>query len=190
MNEDVNGNRKLFWKEVSNVKGGKVESCCGIKDGNGRFAQEEDEVRKIWKEYFENLYNINTQEKVAVNMCDFDGIWRGNYFSRGPIGRAEVEVRVGKLNYGKAVGKDEITGEMIKGGGDRVVETFESGGVPEDWKSAVIVPLYKGKGELTECKNYKGISLLSVAGKIYAGILVDRVCGVTEGLINGKQGGL
>ena len=32
---------------------------------------------------------------------------------------------------------------------------FESGGVPEDWKSAVIVPLYKGKGERTECKNYK-----------------------------------
>ena len=26
MNEDVNGNKKLFWKEVSNRKGGKVES--------------------------------------------------------------------------------------------------------------------------------------------------------------------
>ena len=23
MNEDVNGNRKLFWKEVSNIQGGK-----------------------------------------------------------------------------------------------------------------------------------------------------------------------
>ena len=33
MNE-VNRNRKLFWK-VSNVKGGKVESCSRIKDGNG-----------------------------------------------------------------------------------------------------------------------------------------------------------
>ena len=39
MNEDVNGNRKLFWKEVSNVKGGKVESCIRIRDGNGRLAQ-------------------------------------------------------------------------------------------------------------------------------------------------------
>ena len=26
MNEDVNENRKLFWKEVSNMKGGKVKS--------------------------------------------------------------------------------------------------------------------------------------------------------------------
>ena len=31
--------------------------------------------------------------------------------------------------------------------------TFESGIVPEDWKSAVVVPLYKGRGERTECKN-------------------------------------
>ena len=38
-------------------------------------------------------------------------------------------------------------------------------GVPEDWRSAVIVPLYRGKGERTECKNYKGISLLNMVGK-------------------------
>ena len=47
---------------------------------------------------------------------------------------------------------------------------FESGVVPEDWRSAVIVPLYKGKGERTECKNYKSISLFSVDGKIYVAI--------------------
>ena len=51
MNEDVNGNEKLFWKELSNVRGGKVESCSRVKYGNGRPAQGEDEARKIWKEY-------------------------------------------------------------------------------------------------------------------------------------------
>ena len=64
---------------------------------------------------------------------------------------------------------------------------FESGVVPEGWRSAVIVPLYKGKGERTECNNYRGISLLSVVGKIYAGILVERVRKVTEGLIDDEQ---
>ena len=83
-------------------------------------------------------------------MYGFDGIWKGNYFRR-----AEVEVRVGKLKNGKAAGKDDITGEMIKGGGDRVIDwiwrlcnmAFESGVVPVDWRSAVIIPFYKGKGE-------------------------------------------
>ena len=31
---------------------------------------------------------------------------------------------------------------------------FESGVVPKDWRSTVIAPLYKGKGNRTECKNY------------------------------------
>ena len=45
-----------------------------------RLAHGEDEARKIWKEYFEDLYNIDTQEEVAVHLCGFDGIRRGNYF--------------------------------------------------------------------------------------------------------------
>ena len=61
-------------------------------------------------------------------------------------------MKVGKLKNGKSADKDEITGEMIKGGSDRVVGwiwrlfniAFESGVLPEDWRS-VIVPLYKVK---------------------------------------------
>ena len=94
-----------------------------------------------------------------------------------------VEVRKGKLKNGKAVGKDEIMVEMIKGGNDRVVDwiwklcnlAFEIGVVLEDWRSAMIFPLYKGKGERTEYSNYRGISLLSIVGKIYAGIQVDSL---------------
>ena len=68
------------------------------------------------------MYNIDTQEKVSVHICGFDGIRRDDYFGGEPIGRAEVEVRVGKLKNGKATGKDEITEEMIKRGGDMVVD--------------------------------------------------------------------
>ena len=60
---------------------------------------------------------------------------------------------------------------------------FESGVVSEDGRSAVIVPLYKGKGERNEC-NYRDINLLSVFEKIYVGILVDKICRVTGGLMS------
>ena len=72
-------------------------------------------------------------------MYHFYEIQRGNYFRGYQIGRAEVEVKVRKHKNGKAIGKDEITGEMMKVGGNRVVDwicnmTFESGVVPEDWR--------------------------------------------------------
>ena len=51
-----------------------MESCSRIKDGNGRLAQGEDEVQRIWKGYLENLYNIDTQEQVVVHICGFDEI--------------------------------------------------------------------------------------------------------------------
>ena len=77
---------------------------------------------------------------------------------------------MGKLKNGQAADKDEVTGEMIKGGGDRVVYWiwrlcnigFENGVVPEVWSSAVTFPLYKSKGERTECSNYRCIRFLSV----------------------------
>ena len=120
----------------------------------------------------------------------------GGYFGGEPVGRADVEVRLGKLKNEKAADKDEITEEMIKGGGDRVVEwlwrlcnmAFENGAPPKDWRATVIVTLYESKGERTECSNYGGISLLSVVRKIYAGILVYGVPIVTEGLIDDEQG--
>ena len=38
-----------FWKEVSNVKGGKVESCSRIKDGNGKVGTRRGCGRSILK---------------------------------------------------------------------------------------------------------------------------------------------
>ena len=69
---------------------------------------------------------------------------------------------MGKFKNGKAAGKDEIKGEMIKGGGDKLVDwilrmcniIFKSSGVLEGWKSAVIVPLNEGKR-----KNYRIIEV-------------------------------
>ena len=45
-------------------------------------------------------------------------------------------------------------------------------------------------GDFNECKNYRSIRLLNVIGKIYAGILVDRIRTVTGDLIDAQQGGV
>ena len=61
-------NGKLSWKEVSKVNGGKVEGWSRIKDGDIRLTVGEDEVQRIWKDYFEDLYTKDTQEEVGSEM--------------------------------------------------------------------------------------------------------------------------
>ena len=52
-----------------------------------------------------------------------------------------------------------------------IIKVWEEGHVPQSWKDANIVTIYK-TGDRTECGNYRGISLLSAAGKIFARILL------------------
>ena len=45
---------------------------------------------------------------------------------------------------------------------------LERGVVVEEWHQGIIIPLYKGNGSKSECSNYRGITLLSVPGKVFA----------------------
>ena len=65
---------------------------------------------------------------------------------------------------------------------------WQTGVVPRDWRRAVVVPIHK-RGSKKLCKKYRGISLLSVPGKVFASILNHRVCTVTEDKIMEEQAG-
>ena len=60
---------------------------------------------------------------------------------------------------------------------------------PVEWILAMIVSLYKGKGDVYECSNLRGISLLSVVGKVYGRGLINRIRDRTEGVISEVQSG-
>ena len=60
--------------------------------------------------------------------------------------------------------------------------------VPSDWQKGVISPLFK-KGEKTSCHNYRGITLLSHAEKIYTRILEKRLKRCVGGILDDSQYG-
>ena len=80
-----------------------------------------------------------------------------------------------ETKVGKAPGMDGVRVGMLKKRGVTVLEwlvrlfniCFMSSIVPVDWVIACMVPLYKGKGDVYERSNFRGISLLSVVGKVY-----------------------
>ena len=56
---------------------------------------------------------------------------------------------------------------------------FDRYQVPSDWRNGMIVPLYK-EGDRESATNYRGITLLSNVGKIFAGILERRLASWCE----------
>jgi hypothetical protein len=99
----------------------------------------------------------------------------------------EVTRAIKRLKNGKSAGIDGIQAELLKHGGDETTEKiqqlcnriWETGEVPRDWKDGIIIPLPK-KGDLKDCNNWRGITLLSVPGKVMASILLNRIKGAVD----------
>ncbi|BHF64372.1 hypothetical protein SprV_0200737500 [Sparganum proliferum] len=90
---------------------------------------------------------------------------------------------VQQLSIEKAAGSDVIPAEIYKHGGLQLIdhltalfqEMWRQGEVPQDFKDATVVHLYKRKGNHQVCDNHRGISLLNIPGKVFARILLNRL---------------
>ena len=60
--------------------------------------------------------------------------------------------------------------------------------VPADWKNGIIIPLPK-KGDLSDCGNWRGITLLSVPGKVFSRVLLNRMQDAVDRLLRQQQAG-
>ena len=97
----------------------------------------------------------------------------------------EVKEAVGKLGNGKAVGVDNVCGELLKLGFSEnsailkcfhkiVVAVWQQEVVPQEWKDAIITVLFK-KGDSYECGKFRGISLGAHAGKVVLKVVAMRL---------------
>ena len=99
----------------------------------------------------------------------------------------EVEKVILKLKNEKAGGIDKIIPELIKAIDDSVIDVitlilnkiFDSGDFPEEWALGIIVILFKD-GTKSDLNNYRGITLLSMLGKILVGVLHNRLWEVVD----------
>ena len=87
-----------------------------------------------------------------------------------------------QVNEHKAPGPDGIPGRLLKTCADELAETFtilfqsslDTGIIPQDWKKAHIVPIYK-KGSKHSPENYRPISLTSIPSKILEHIVHSNI---------------
>ena len=198
LTENFAENKKMFWKEVKNMRkeGGKKEET--VKDVNGQMLTEEGAVNRRWAEHFEELLNFEDDREARITAVAFEqGVPRMGRSNEAPVTKGEVEGALKIMRSGKAAGLDGIAAECLKKGGVAVVEwlvrllciCLEAGEVPADWRVAAMVPIYKGKGDKYVCGNFRGISLLSMVGKIYGRVLINRIRDGTEEVLMEEQCG-
>lgn len=61
--------------------------------------------------------------------------------------------------------------------------------IPADWKSSIIYPLYKGKGDKTDIGNYRPISLTSVVRRLYESIWLQHLTPTIDRALTDNQNG-
>uniref|UniRef100_H3B9N4 Uncharacterized protein n=1 Tax=Latimeria chalumnae TaxID=7897 RepID=H3B9N4_LATCH len=132
-----------------------------------------------WAEYFNSLLNRSSSvDPKALDLVPQQPIKEDLDL---PPSLSEVKTAISQMNTGKAPGKDGIMAEIYKAASPKTIEilynilssVWEVEEMPKDFKDATIIPLFKNKGSKADCGNYQGISLLSIAGKILARIILN-----------------
>ena len=186
-----NNSKKAYQlvKDLTTTKHGRSTT---IQDKNGKNLTEEPEILKRWTEYCSELYNdtISCIELEILNVppaTDND-----NY----PILRTEVEAAIHSLQKGKAAGVDNIPAELVKAGGETIVNVlldicnkiWTSGEWPKPWTQSLVITLPK-KGNLQLCQNYRTISLICHPSKVMLKIILNRLRPYAENIIAEEQAG-
>lgn len=189
-------NIKLMYDIIKTLAGKPRQHHITVKNPDGSIAASAEQRLLCWENHFTQLLNRGNPEVEDQDISD-GGTFNGfSDVSDEPPTLDEVSHAIRVLKNGKASGCDGMTPELIKHGGPPMVtqihnicvEVWKTNCFPESWKKAIIVPLHK-KGSKSEPKNYRGISLLSISGKVFLTVLRHRYRTFLDSICREEQAG-
>ena len=173
---------KSFFQQLKKVHGPTKRSTASIKDSTGTvLLSDKKKILDRWAEHFNTVLNqiSDFDDTVLDELPD----WEVNDELSSIPTQTETELAIKQMASDKAAGSDNIPAEIYKHGGymlqkrlrDLFVLIWEHRNLPQQLKDALIVHIYKHKGDISCCDNHRGISLLAIAGKILARIILNRL---------------
>ena len=175
------GNIKGMYDGIKKATGPTPIKTAPLKSSSGQIITDKTKQMERWVEHYSELYSqVNIVDQTALD--EIDQLPQMTELDEIPS-LEELSLAIDRLPSGKAPGKDCIPAEVIKCGKPSLLDPlyrllcqcWKEGAVPQDMKNANIVTLYKNKGERGDCNNYRGISLLSIVGKLFARIVLQRL---------------
>ena len=116
-----------------------------------------------------------------------------------PPSAEELRKTIDTLTCGKAPGNDGIPSEVIKVAKAsslpshlhqlQLIQCLDEGMVHQDMRDSNIITLYKNKGGRSNCNSYRGISLVSIVGKTFARVALNRLQSPAERVYTEAQCG-
>nr|VZI32969.1 unnamed protein product [Spirometra erinaceieuropaei] len=188
---------KNFFSAIKAVYGPPTKGTVPILSADGNtLLTEKTQILQRWAEHFRGV--LNRPSVISDAAIERLPQVETNVVLDLPPSLQETVRAVQQLSSGKAPGSDAIPAEVCKHGGPQLMdhltalfqEMWRQGEVPQDFKDATIVHLYKRKGNCQVCDNHRGISLLNIAGKIFARIFLNRLNNhLEQGLLPESQCG-
>ena len=174
-------NTAAFYQGLKAVYGPKTKYTSPLLSSDGKtLLVEEEKILDRWVEHFSDVLN----RPSSVNLDIINSLPQREEISEIDIPPtvAEVKAAAKKLCRGKQPELGGIPPDIYKIGGPRLLRKltqllaniWKKGEVPQQYKDASIVSLFK-RGKRSLCDNYRGISLLCVAGKILARVIINRI---------------
>ena len=162
---------KFMRKDGKDINGG---GC--MKDKDGKLVVSEKDRGKLWKDHMEKIMNVeNEWDQGAIADMVQEPVEEATY--------EEVMEAMNKMKLGKAAGPSEVNMDIIMASGKFGVgvlkklcqRVLNEKGMPEEWKTSAIVPIFKGKGDVMGCGAYRGVKLLEHAMKIVERVIEKRI---------------
>ncbi|KAM2275044.1 hypothetical protein ACFX1S_044777 [Malus domestica] len=153
-----------------------------IKDEDGKVIATENAVKDRWRSYFHNLFNEGHERSASLWELSNSEECRNYYFYRR-IRKEEVVVALKKMKHRKAVGPNDIPIEVWKVLGETGItwltdlfnKILKMKKMPNEWRTSTLVPIYKNKGDVQNCMNYRGIKLMSHTMKLWERVIEHRL---------------
>ncbi|KAI5746693.1 hypothetical protein M8J77_006372 [Diaphorina citri] len=175
--ETPEGEKNLYRLAKERDKASKdFTHIMQVKNKEGVVLKGEEDIKSRWKEYFNNLLNEENPRLPTEESLPNQGVIRD-------VDKSEVWEALKAMKNGKATGPDNIPIEVWKSLGadglDLLLpllnQVLEEERIPDDWRKSTIVPIYKEKGDIQDCGNYRGIKLMSHTMKLYERIIDKRL---------------
>ena len=101
----------------------------------------------------------------------------------GHISKDEIKDALKKMTNGKEEGPDQIPVKVWKYLDEEGLEwltelfniIFRTAKMSREWKASTVIPLYKNKGDIQDCNNFKGIKLLNHTMKLWERVIERRL---------------